>query len=106
MYDGIRGTSDLASLYFLLLVIIGNYIILNLFLAILLDNFGGGNDDDEEIKEAEKKAEEKKNAGAQELGDSNHSTISTEVGPNRNHAEDELQDFAFVYGKASLFMGE
>jgi len=90
MYDGIRGTSELASLYFILLVVIGNYIILNLFLAILLDNFGGGNDDDEEIEEAEKEAEEKKNAGAQELGDSNHSTTSREDGGRENKTPDKI----------------
>jgi len=53
MYDGMRSGTSLASLYFLLLVVVGNYIILNLFLAILLDNFGGagGDDDDEEEEE-------------------------------------------------------
>jgi len=51
MYDGIRATTWAASLYFLLLVIVGNYIILNLFLAILLDNFGGADDEDEDEEE-------------------------------------------------------
>eukprot|EP00951_Prasinocladus_malaysianus_P002849 scaffold20217_cov44-Prasinocladus_malaysianus.AAC.1 len=40
MYDGMRSTGELAVVYFVLLVVVGNYIILNLFLAILLDNFG------------------------------------------------------------------
>ena len=39
MYDGMRSTGVLAVAYFVLLVVVGNYIILNLFLAILLDNF-------------------------------------------------------------------
>ena len=39
MYDGMRTKGDAACLYFILLVVIGNYIVLNLFLAILLDNF-------------------------------------------------------------------
>jgi hypothetical protein len=39
MYNAIRGSSNLASLYFILLVITGNIIMLNLFLAILLGNF-------------------------------------------------------------------
>jgi hypothetical protein len=39
MYNTIRGTTNLASLYFILLVITGNIIMLNLFLAILLGNF-------------------------------------------------------------------
>uniref|UniRef100_A0A7S1XCD4 Voltage-gated ion channel superfamily n=1 Tax=Tetraselmis chuii TaxID=63592 RepID=A0A7S1XCD4_9CHLO len=47
MYDGMRSVGNYAVVYFVLLVVVGNYIILNLFLAILLDNFGGGNDDAE-----------------------------------------------------------
>ena len=39
MYDGIRTTSYLAALYFVVLTVMGNYIVLNLFLAILLDQF-------------------------------------------------------------------
>jgi len=49
MYDGMYAVDNgWASLYFVLLVVIGNYIILNLFLAILLDNFGGGSDEEDE----------------------------------------------------------
>eukprot|EP00803_Ostreobium_quekettii_P004183 evm.model.scf_87.8 EVM.evm.TU.scf_87.8 scf_87:120717-129538(-) len=47
MYDGMRSTTYFASLYFLLIVVLGNYIILNLFLAILLDNFAGVSGDDD-----------------------------------------------------------
>jgi len=39
MYDHMRGTSKFAALYFIALVILGNIIMLNLFLAILLGNF-------------------------------------------------------------------
>ena len=39
MYDCWRGTSWAAALYFVLLVIIGIFLIMNLFLAILLNNF-------------------------------------------------------------------
>eukprot|EP00959_Pyramimonas_sp_CCMP1952_P196306 4104054-Pyramimonas_sp.AAC.1 len=63
MYDGIRATSDIASLYFLFLVVIGNYIILNLFLAILLDNFGGGNDDDDDMSVADDRSDSGTNLG-------------------------------------------
>ena len=48
MYDGMRTTGTWACLYFILLVVIGNYIVLNLFLAILLDNFSGLDKDEEE----------------------------------------------------------
>lgn len=47
MYDGMHATNSAAALYFLSIVIIGNYVVLNLFLAILLDKFAGGNEDDE-----------------------------------------------------------
>ena len=41
MYEAVHETGqDAVSLYFVLLTIVGNYIVLNLFLAILLDNFG------------------------------------------------------------------
>ena len=48
MYDGMRTTGTWACVYFILLVVIGNYIVLNLFLAILLDNFSGLDKDEEE----------------------------------------------------------
>ena len=53
LLNGMRGVNTWACLYFILLVVVGNYIILNLFLAILLDNFGGADDDDEEEEEEE-----------------------------------------------------
>lgn len=46
MYDGMRSTSSLAAVYFIMMVVLGNYIILNLFLAILLENFAGVSGDD------------------------------------------------------------
>ncbi|EEH58460.1 voltage-gated ion channel superfamily [Micromonas pusilla CCMP1545] len=51
MYDGMRQVSAWASVYFIGIVVLGNYIILNLFLAILLDNFAEeaeNNDDDDD----------------------------------------------------------
>ena len=36
MYDGMRATSDLAALYFVSCFVIGNYLILNLFIAMLI----------------------------------------------------------------------
>lgn len=39
MYDHMRGAGDLSCIYFISLVILGNIIMLNLFLAILLGNF-------------------------------------------------------------------
>lgn len=39
MYDCMRSVSSIASVYFIGLVVTGNIIMLNLFLAILLGNF-------------------------------------------------------------------
>lgn len=39
MYDAVASTSWFASIYFVSLVIIGNYVVLTLFLAILIDHF-------------------------------------------------------------------
>nr|CCA18882.1 similar to sodium channel putative [Albugo laibachii Nc14] len=49
MYDAIRANGFTASIYFISLVILGNFILMNLFLALLLDNFAGkgGNDTEE-----------------------------------------------------------
>ncbi|CAB4069625.1 CACNA1D [Lepeophtheirus salmonis] len=55
MYDGILAYGGpqtvlgmFASLYFITLFIIGNYILLNVFLAIAVDNLAGDDDDEEE----------------------------------------------------------
>jgi len=40
LYDGINATSGVAVIYFLVLQVLGGFVILNLFLAILLSNFG------------------------------------------------------------------
>lgn len=39
-YGGVRSPGILASLYFMILFIFGNYILLNVFLAIAVDNLG------------------------------------------------------------------
>src|SRR5689334_3665542 len=40
MYSGMAATNPAMSLYFIAGIVVGNYILLNLFLAILLENFG------------------------------------------------------------------
>ena len=39
MYDGMRATSKWAALYFILMMTIGNYILFNLLVAILVEGF-------------------------------------------------------------------
>jgi hypothetical protein len=54
MYDGMRTTNPASAVYFLFIVLIGNYVMLNLFLAILLDNFAGGDSDEADKKAADR----------------------------------------------------
>ena len=39
LYDGMRSLSSWAALYFIFLMIIGNYILFNLLVAILVEGF-------------------------------------------------------------------
>ena len=54
MYDGVKSTSLIATLYFVTCIVFGNYILCNLFIAILLDSFN------EEAKRKVAKAEKEK----------------------------------------------
>ena len=47
-YGGVKKMGLIASLYFLLLFIFGNFILLNVFLAIAVDNLSVGDEDEEE----------------------------------------------------------
>jgi hypothetical protein len=53
MYDGWRATSVFAVVYFVSLVVLGMFIVMTLFLAILLNNFNGDDDDEEEEEDDE-----------------------------------------------------
>ena len=60
MYDGWRATNDLSPWYFITLTIFGAMVVMNLFLAILLNNFGQLNESefDEEEEESDSDDEE------------------------------------------------
>ena len=47
MYDCIRSVGWIAVAYYLALIIVGMFVVLNLFLAILLNNFSGLTEDDD-----------------------------------------------------------
>ena len=63
MYDGIQSFGGvksigiISSVYFIILFICGNYILLNVFLAIAVDNLSTGEEDEEEGGEAAEGAE-------------------------------------------------
>ncbi|KXZ48369.1 hypothetical protein GPECTOR_28g776 [Gonium pectorale] len=61
MYDGMRSSGEAASLYFVFVIVIGNYVTLNLFIAILLENFAANMSD---IAETEAELEERIGAKA------------------------------------------
>ena len=49
-YGGVKKFGLIASLYFILFFIIGNYILLNVFLAIAVDNLAGGDEEEEQVQ--------------------------------------------------------
>jgi len=55
-YGGIKGLGAVALIYFLFLFIAGNFILLNVFLAIAVDNLSTGEDEEEEGAEEEEAA--------------------------------------------------
>ena len=55
-YGGIKGLGAVALIYFLFLFIAGNFILLNVFLAIAVDNLSTGEDEEEEGGEEEEAA--------------------------------------------------
>ena len=50
-YGGIKGLGSVALIYFLFLFIAGNFILLNVFLAIAVDNLSTEEEGDEEKEE-------------------------------------------------------
>ncbi len=61
MYDGIRSVGWLSAFYFISLVVFGNIVMLNLFLAILLGNFDEASIMMKERKFIEENIKNKKN---------------------------------------------
>jgi len=47
MYDGWRALGSGAVVYFISLIVLGMFIVMTLFLAILLNNFGSDDEEDE-----------------------------------------------------------
>ncbi|CEG50199.1 voltage-gated ion channel superfamily [Plasmopara halstedii] len=55
MYFAILGNGMLSCIYFISLVILGDFVLMNLFLALLLDNFGDNDEEQERQKQEETK---------------------------------------------------
>ena len=96
-----RATDDTVAILFILPVfVIGNFIILNLFLALLLNSFGGDSEEeDEEEKKKKEKAEKKKkkksrlNISKLLFKSKSKSGSRTRVGPEgEENSDDEKED--------------
>jgi len=53
-YGGIKGMGSIASMYFIILFVAGNFILLNVFLAIAVDNLSTEDEEEEEVEEEDK----------------------------------------------------
>ncbi|XP_072945832.1 muscle calcium channel subunit alpha-1-like [Epargyreus clarus] len=78
-YGGVGSPGILASIYFIIIFICGNYILLNVFLAIAVDNLGDSEEEEEIVKET-------KDADNPEAG---NPQLDEERGDDDEYANDE-----------------
>lgn len=100
-----QATDDIVAILFILPVfVIGNFIILNLFLALLLNSFGGDSEEDED-EEKKKKEKEKKKKKKSRLNISkllfrskNKSGSRTRVGPEgeENSGDEKVEEYRMI----------
>ncbi|XP_047540569.1 muscle calcium channel subunit alpha-1-like isoform X1 [Vanessa atalanta] len=94
-YGGVGTPGMLASLYFIVIFICGNYILLNVFLAIAVDNLGDAEDMDEEIVK-EKEETENPEAGnpqlEEERGETDDEYVNDEEGYSSEGSEREYEE--------------
>ena len=84
------GHQIMAVVYFILLNVVGNYMILNLFLAILLANFEG-DDEEEEEEEKEEEAAEKKRKDDDTSRKVEHTNVRLASAKKSPRQEDSVQ---------------
>ncbi|XP_053618976.1 voltage-dependent calcium channel type D subunit alpha-1-like isoform X2 [Plodia interpunctella] len=94
MYHGINayggeGTPGmLASIYFIVIFICGNYILLNVFLAIAVDNLGDAEEMDEIEKEKEKEGADSPEAGNPQLDEERGETDDEYVNEEEGYSSE------------------
>jgi voltage-dependent calcium channel L type alpha-1D len=92
-FGGIKSIGSIFSLYFIILFICGNYILLNVFLAIAVDNLSTGEDEDEDGGKEEEGAESAPEGGVEEklaVGDGETKIAMDEYGLEYDqYAEDD-----------------
>ncbi|KAM7405357.1 hypothetical protein PAMP_012625 [Pampus punctatissimus] len=87
MYDGIMAYGGpvfpgmIVCVYFVILFICGNYILLNVFLAIAVDNLAGGDGDD--------KKKDKKEEGVEEGGAVEEQEVKVDIDEDTEYEEEE-----------------
>lgn len=97
MYDGMLATTETASLYFVVLVVLGTYILLNLFVAIMVDGFAT----DPEAMARFKKVIMKTRAVIQKISsEAMHRAIHVEV-PENSSVPRSQRVWQWVSGKSS-----
>ncbi|XP_029689724.1 calcium channel, voltage-dependent, L type, alpha 1F subunit isoform X2 [Takifugu rubripes] len=88
MYDGIMAYGGpvfpgmIVCVYFVILFICGNYILLNVFLAIAVDNLAGGDGDN-------KKKEEKTEGGEEEGAEEEDEEVKVDIDEDTEYEEEE-----------------
>ncbi|CAG5037441.1 unnamed protein product [Parnassius apollo] len=93
-YGGFDSPGMLASIYFIVIFICGNYILLNVFLAIAVDNLG----DAEEMEEIQKAKEEAENPEAgnpqldEDRGETEDEYVNEEEGYSSEGSENEYEE--------------
>merc|ERR1719353_2010798 len=94
MYDSMIGAGNLAAVYFILLVVVGQLVFLNLFLAILMDNFATAKDavETQEAANSEMKAQRRSilaGASAADLSNKLADTVNMDVPADNQETSEE-----------------
>ena len=105
MYDGIRGTKPFAvgmiyGLFFVVLTIFGNYTLLNVFLAIAVDNLANA----QEMTEADEAAEHEEEDEDGEGGEGEVAVADGGGGGGEGEQEEEAPDPKVMTPYSSLFI--
>ncbi|XP_047441493.1 calcium channel, voltage-dependent, L type, alpha 1F subunit isoform X2 [Mugil cephalus] len=96
MYDGIMAYGGpvfpgmIVCVYFVILFICGNYILLNVFLAIAVDNLAGGDGDDKKKEEKTEGGEEGEEEG--EEGQAEEEVVKVDIDEDTEYEEEELPE--------------
>ncbi|XP_067384290.1 calcium channel, voltage-dependent, L type, alpha 1F subunit isoform X3 [Channa argus] len=95
MYDGIMAYGGpvfpgmIVCIYFVILFICGNYILLNVFLAIAVDNLAGGDGDDKKKDKKKEEAEEEMEEEEEEEEEEAEGEVKVDVDEDTEYEDEE-----------------